>query len=409
MRNGQRMPNHPSAMHDVLEINRLDQLAGYRRTWSELLARTPGACFFQSLEWLTCHLRHDTLGDRLRALVVSIDGRPAGIVPLVVASEPTRLGRLRVLTFPLRGWGPFFGPVGPLPSAVLEPALRHIGQTPRDWDMIDLRWLPTSGSEDTQTAAAMRAAGLPARLGPWDEVALIDLAAGWTDYWSARSRRWRKNIRRCERLLANLGSVCYVRCRPPGEAAGDDDPRWDLYDQCEQVAARGWQARVPRGNTLSHAEVRPFLRDCHAAAARIGAADMNLLFVGDRPVAFMYGYILRGRYVGLRMGYDQSLAREGAGSVLAARMIEDSCARGDRQINLGAGSLDCKRHWQTSLEPTRRCIAYAPGSWRAQAVRWKRTVQAWWGSRPAHATSPLRSDVDAMLDADECAAIQSSA
>jgi CelD/BcsL family acetyltransferase involved in cellulose biosynthesis len=230
----------------------------------------------------------------------------------------------------------------------------------------------------------MRLAGMDPQVGPWSDVAIIDLAAGWDAYWSSRPRRWRKNIRRCERKLADAGRVSYVRHRPRGMGQGDDDPRWDLYDACEYVASRSWQARAGYGNTLSHAAVRPFLREAHAAAAAAGAADVSLLSIDDRPVAFAYCYVRAGRVIGLRMGYDESESRDGAGSVLLARMIEDSCLRGDTSLNLGSGYLDCKRYWQTTLVRTQRCTWYAPSAWRAQAIRFKRAIQARLGEAAGH-------------------------
>lgn len=366
-------------MTHVQEINDYSCLAAHRLAWDALLARTPEASFFQSLDWFLAYGRHFGRQERLRTLVVSFDGRPMGIVPLVVSTEPTRLGPLRVLTYPLREWGPSFGPIGPLPSVALTMALRHIGRTPRDWDVIDLRCVPVEGWDGGRTAAAMTSAGMPPQVGPWGEVALTDLSAGWDAYWSSRARRWRKNLRRCERKLAEKGVVTHVRHRPTGAAHGDADPRWDLYEACEQVAGRSWQATAGYGNTLSHPDVRPFLRDAHSAAVAAGAVDVNLLYIDERPVAFMYSYVREGRVVGLRMGYDESISRDGAGSVLVARALEDSCRRGDSGFNLGSGYLDCKRYWQTSLVATQRCTWYAPVEPRAQAVRWKRAIQARFG------------------------------
>ena len=109
----------------------------------------------------------------------------------------------------------------------------------------------------------------------------------------------------------------------------------------------------------------------------------------------------RAGLVGEQRRGDADVAREGAGSVLAARMIEDSCRRGDRLINLGAGSLECKRHWQTSIEPTRRCTWYAPAAWRAQAIRLKRALQARLASPAAIVTRPARPDMDAEAETEE--------
>src|SRR5258707_1358174 len=114
----------------IREIHEIESLDGYRTRWAELLRATAGASFFQSLEWLESYWRHFGSAQRLRVLVAELDGQIVGIVPLAVRSEPTRLGPLRVLTYPLHDWGTFYGPVGPDAGAVLSAALQHVQQTP---------------------------------------------------------------------------------------------------------------------------------------------------------------------------------------------------------------------------------------------------------------------------------------
>lgn len=110
----------------ALEINQIDDLAPFRQPWGNLLLQTPGGAFFQSLEWLEIYWRHFGTGQTLRVIVVLDEDRPAGIVPLVVRSEKSKLGSLRVLTFPLHDWGSFYGPIGPQP----ELTLRGLGARP---------------------------------------------------------------------------------------------------------------------------------------------------------------------------------------------------------------------------------------------------------------------------------------
>ena len=46
------IPAQISSMVRIIEIDRLAALSAFRPAWSELLRQTPGASFFQSLEWL---------------------------------------------------------------------------------------------------------------------------------------------------------------------------------------------------------------------------------------------------------------------------------------------------------------------------------------------------------------------
>ena len=183
-------------MARVTEINSLEELAGRRLLWDLLLSQTREATFFQSLDWLLAYWRHFGQQQRLRVLIVEAADRPIGILPLTVIPESTRLGTVRVLTYPLDGWGTFFGPIGPNPTATLVAGLRHVQSTPQDWDLVDLRWIDARGIDAGRTAAALRSADLPAAQKPWQEVAQIELAGDWHSYWHSRDPDWRREIER---------------------------------------------------------------------------------------------------------------------------------------------------------------------------------------------------------------------
>ena len=57
-------------MSEVIEINRIEDLAPYRLIWNSLLPQTRGASFFQSLDWLESYWRHFGQEQKLRVLIV---------------------------------------------------------------------------------------------------------------------------------------------------------------------------------------------------------------------------------------------------------------------------------------------------------------------------------------------------
>jgi len=372
----------------VEEVNDIYQLAGYRLLWSALLGKTRSATFFQSLDWLEVYWRHFAGGGRLRVLVIYSDRRPIGILPLVVQTERTRVGPVRVLTYPLHGWGTFYGPIGPNPTATLTAGLRHIRQTRRDWDLLDLRWVDSDGCDRGRTQAAMRQAGFFVRKQAWAQAAVIDMQGTWAQYWQGRTRKWQENVRRCRRRLAEQGKVTFLRYRPEGLAHGDADPRWDLYDQCLRIAQRSWQGSSTGGTTLSHSCVRQYLRETHAAAVRTGSLDLNLLLLFDQPVAFIYNYYYQGRVYGLRKGFDPKLAAARPGTVLQAAVLEDSFKRGDCHYDMGENYLDVKRHWQTSVVTSYRFSHFPIAVARVQLLRIKRWLQDRLCSNQCAACSP---------------------
>jgi CelD/BcsL family acetyltransferase involved in cellulose biosynthesis len=375
-------------MITVREINDSAGLAEIRALWSALLAKTPGASYFQSLEWLETYWEHFGSGQRLRTLVVSFNGTPIGILPLVVRQQRRVLGSLRVLGYPLDDWGSFYGPIGLDPATILLAGAAHIRATRRDWDLFELAWVDAQGLDGGRTQRSLAEAGLKTSADRGAMSALIELNShrGWDSYWQSLGSHWRNNVRRSERKLGQRGEIRYVRYRPAANLASEaPDPRWDWYDACESIARSSWQGTSKTGTTLTHQAIRPFLRDCHLRAVEAGALDLNLLLIDDRPVAFNYAYHYRGYVFGLRTGFDPSLAAEGAGTILQARMIEDCFARGDRTYDLGPGYLDCKRHWQTTARASYRYTHFPTIAPIAQLARAKRGIERLlgWGKPPA--------------------------
>jgi len=365
-------------MPKVFEINRIEDLAPYRSRWAELLKQTPGAAFFQSLEWLEAYWRHFGPGQKLRTMLVfSDDGVLSGIVPLTVRKENTKLGRFRVLTYPLHDWGSFYGPIGTDTSWALKAALEHVQRTNRDWDWLDLRWQGAPKTNPLEAAEAMEAAGLHCYQTLWDRTAIVELRGTWESYWASRKGSWRRRMKQALRKLKSLGEVSYVRYRPQEENLNEGESRWDLYDACEAIAQRSWQGASSTGTTLSHPSVRDFLREVHRAAVAAAAVDLNLLMRHGSPIAFIYGYCWQGRVFGLRRGYDPILAPPGAGNILLMYTIRDSFLRGDRYYDMGVGSLESKRHFLTHLLPILRYSHFPGGSIRVQLLRLRR----WWQSR----------------------------
>jgi len=362
-------------MSRVHEINRIDELAGCRLFWSSLLPQTANASFFHSFDWLEASWRHGGHDRRLRVLIVSAGGRPIGILPLVVRAETTRLGPVRVLTYPLRDRGTFYGPIGPNPTATLLLGLKHVRQTWRDWDLLDLGWVDAAGCDHGRTRHAMRLAGFRPREQAWSQAAVVDTGDTWDAYWSGRSEAWRHELNRCRRRLAELGELTYIRHRPEPAAEGDGDPRWDLYEACLRLAGNGRQRASTGGSAPCRGRADRHLREIHAQAARFGALDLNLLLIRGNPAAFAYNYHYRGSVLALHTGSDPGLAAIEPEAVLTRLALEDSFRRGDRRYDLGADSSESKRNWQTSVLTSYRYTHFPATAPRAQLLRLNRWFQ----------------------------------
>lgn len=368
-------------MIEVVEINEIEKLANYRLVWNSLFPSTPNASYFLTFDWFETYWRHFGHDQKMRVLVVYGDGEPVGIVPLCVRRETYRVSKVRVLTYPLDNWSTWFGPIGPNPATTMMAAMQHLRRTPRDWDMMELRWVADEGVQGGKTARAMRIANMFSEKAEYQVTSLVDLPATFHDFMASKSHSLRRQFKRTLRELFEVGRAEYVRYRPLPASEGDGDPAWDHYDACEAVANASWQSHVTNGNTIIHERVRDYFRAAHAAAARIGMVDINLLIIDGKPAAFLYGYHCHGNVAALRTGFDATMG-DGLGSALMLKMIEDGCLRGDRVIDFGPGEREHKRRLRTRQEATYR-LTYTPlDSWRSQAVRLSRWAKERWTRTP---------------------------
>jgi CelD/BcsL family acetyltransferase involved in cellulose biosynthesis len=373
-------------MYDIEEINDFAALSRHRDEWQALVLQTEGATFFHTFDWFEVFWKHYGAGRKLRAIRVSRAGKLIGILPLVVQVEPRKVGTVRILTYPLADWGSFYSPLGPEPAETLKAALAHICQTPRDWDLVELRWLKRGSPLAEHSERALRRGGFQAYERVRERTSLIHLPGDWETYFTSLPKKFRESHRRHQRKLYAQGEIEHVDYRPRGAAHGEEDPRWELYDTCEQIASKSWQGSSETGTTLSHHAVRPFLRDVHAAAARAGALDLHILYLGGRPLAFAYNYHWQRSAFGLRVGYDAEVSKNGVGNEMTLHVVRHAIEQGDRLYDMGPGSLDYKRTFATEVVDIVQYTHYYPLAARAQALRLNHCLGRFW-ERPAAATT----------------------
>ena len=241
-------------MVEVVEINDIEELSHYRMLWNSLFAATPNASFFLTFDWLETYWRHFGHDQKLRVLIVYAAGEPLGILPLCVRRETYRVSKVRVLTYPLDNWSTWYGPIGPNPAPTMMAAMQHIRRTPRDWDMIELRWVADEATQGGKTARAMRVAGMFSEKQEYQsDVDRRFAGDAGTNSWPAnRSRCGASSAGRFATRSWTAGPNTSAIGRSPA-SEGDGDPRWDLYDMCESVAQASWQVAC---DERQHADAR---------------------------------------------------------------------------------------------------------------------------------------------------------
>jgi len=359
-------------MSEVIEINEIEDLRAYASFWNRLHAKTPQATFFQTLPWLETYWKFFGHGKKLRVLLVQVDCQIKGILPLVEQTERTKAGPVRILTYPLDGWGPFYGPVGSDQAATLYAAMQYLQATPRSWDLIDLRYVDPIVDRG-RIFNTMRCHGMSPNVLPWNPSYAIQLPDNFEEFISTRSSKFRATIRRTLRKAEEAG-VISARYRPTPCPTDNAEPNFALYDECVLLARRTWQACSTTGTTLSHPEAADYFRECFVQASRLGMIDIMTLKHEDRMIAFSYNFHHQGNLLGLRMGYERDSKQLTPGTVMMSHQIRDSIQRGDQLIDLGPEHLEIKSRWINRTLESQRVCHYSRLSLSANVLR----MGHWW-------------------------------
>ena len=117
-----------------------------------------------------------------------------------------------------------------------------------------------------------------------------------------------------------------------------------------------------------------FLHELHTAAVDAGADDVNILYLGGKPVACAYNYHFNGTVDSAELAVDADFA-SAAGMVLMNRMLRDGMDRGDATFVFGPGHANLKRMWQTDAGYSFRYTHFALTAPRAQVLRLNHCVK----------------------------------
>jgi hypothetical protein len=322
-------------MPHVVELRSLEAVEPYRLIWRHLWRKTRGASPSQSVDWFSAFTLHADAEPRV--LVVCDDSRtPIGIVPLVARIESHRSGTFRTLSYPLLPGLGFCGPVTAQPTLVLIEAMRHLAAA-EDWDAIDLAGIDADRHDHGRTASAFYHAELAARVAAAGSRMIVELDGSWNDYLRGRATPFVEGIERRALELGRRGTVEHVRLRPAGAMHDDCDPHWELYGDAMMLSLGSHRPDDAAVTLCTPGRIEQF-RALHAAAARCGTLDLNLLYVAGQPAAFAYNYVVDGVVTVAALGCDPEFDELEADALLLRAMLRDSCARGDREVDLGTRS-----------------------------------------------------------------------
>lgn len=180
-------------------------------------------------------------------------------------------------------------------------------------------WLQAVETEQPWWQALLRAvqaAGVPHASRERFSVGFIDTHQSWEAYRARWSPNHQQHVARCARRLAELWPVRYEQIDQPTAA---ELPQ--LLRRVFEMEDRGWKGRAGTSVLRAPGMFDFYQRQAVALAAN-GQLAIALLWVGERPAAFLYGFRAKGVLHWLKSGYDEALGRCSPGQLLLGQMLE---------------------------------------------------------------------------------------
>jgi hypothetical protein len=158
-----------------------------------------------------------------------------------------------------------------------------------------------------------------------------------------------------------------------------------LFDDCLSVARASSESEAQACDDGAQSPLvgHALLRGLHETTARNGTLDVNLLYLDDAPAAFAYGYACDDSVTVIDAGIDRRFAAEHVDDALATAMLEDSLARGDRLVDLGARPAAWLRSWSNGVHVIHRAQTARPRGIAAQVLQWGRALRSRFGDTAA--------------------------
>jgi CelD/BcsL family acetyltransferase involved in cellulose biosynthesis len=108
-----------------------------------------------------------------------------------------------------------------------------------------------------------------------------------------------------------------------------------------------------RVSSLSTPERRMFLQELASRFSDTGVVTLSMLRIGDRPVAWNYGFQFHGSWFWYQPTFDSSQEENSPGHCLLSRIVLDACdIDGMRVVDLGLGAEGYKERFGNSTRQT---------------------------------------------------------
>jgi len=284
--------------------------------WNEILARDPNKHIFATPEWNRVWWEEFGEGKDLFLLTMRRGPDLIAIVPLYRKHE----GERKILRF-LGGidltdyLGPVCAPEGR--EEVVESLVAWLGRDEVEWDEFDAHNMPVPFGFGEHLIERADRHGYRFQVEQEETTAILPLPGTWDAYLETLHPKERRELKRKNRRMIREAPDVMFR------TATEESLERDLKYFVEMH--RG--AEGHKGHFMKP-EIATFFERVARALMPLGWLRIELLEIGERPVASTFAFELDGTFYLYNSAYEPDVKRLSPGVVLVSRLIEDSIDRG---------------------------------------------------------------------------------
>lgn len=320
-------------------------LEALRTEWQQLYARIYNPCFCNDIRWHKALQRH-LFNDSISYVAARLGTDLQAIIPLQQSTRSHAGLTVRYLHMPDHH-------VADLRDILLHqdtncealrPQLMHYlrHSLPISWQVLEWRdFTPRSG--------------LYALLANYDKP--FDIC-GYSNFVTSESEKNLKQsvsvkqIRNAERLLRKAETSTTASCQEVYQSE-DIDVAYEVFLATEQA---GWKGESGSAIALNPGK-RAFYKDLANCFSNTKQVSIRILKLGEKAAACQLGLRDQKRLHLLKIGYDESLANLGPGSVIMAQCLAQEDERGTTEVNLVTSPSWAER-WHFQREPKFDLLIY---------------------------------------------------
>jgi CelD/BcsL family acetyltransferase involved in cellulose biosynthesis len=315
--------------------------------WNGLVARGPADLPMARHEWIAAWL--DAFAPASEPLVLvarTPSGEPAGMAPFLAER---RRGVVRLLAPANDHSCRFEWALGPDAPGAVAALWAHLRDRVR-WDVLLLRDLPRDGPTSTLLEPLARADRH--LTGRWESMRSPWIALGGGPAEERTSAKFRSNLRRRARKLAEAGAVSLRRAERPEDVDA-------ALAEFLALEAGGWKGARGTAIALDPKLVGFYARIARDAARR-GALAVRTLALDGRAVAVHLGIVHRGVYYLPKTAYHEGLGQASPGQLLQREVLAECEALGLSRFDFLGPDMEWKRDWAPSHAPHDWLYVYRP-------------------------------------------------